>query len=359
MTQALALGAFLRGAGHEVVRVLVGRSPHRSIPDYFGSGMHAPVAEFDAPAQVPGEDRQALSVGRTVVDAVRRSPRFLRATVQIAEATAEADVVVNLLDLMGGLSRRMFPVEAPSLAIAHNYLFLHPELSNAPGPEGMRRLVMAYTRATAAGSERKLALSFTELPDRPEIGLEVVPPLLRPGLEALDVHDGDYLLAYALNPGYGSELAGWQRRSGAEVHCYVEGGAEALDGDHGHGFHVHDLDAEGFLARLAGCRAFAGSAGFESLCEAHWLGKPVLAVPTDGQFEQTLNAWDAERAGVARTGTYADLDELWDDPPTPSTTAVHAFRRWVARAPEVFVDAVERTARAARPATREHRAEAR
>lgn len=356
MTQALALGAFLRDAGHEVMRVLVGRSPHRAIPEYFRSGMHAPVAEFDAPAQVAGVDRQSLSVGRTVADAVLRSPKFLRATVQIAESTADADVVVNLLDLMGGLSRRLFPVDVPSLAVAHNYLFLHPELASAPGPEGVRRLVMAYTRATASGTERKLALSFTELPDRPDIGLEVVPPLLRPGLAELDVRDGGYLLAYALNPGYGSELARWQRQSAAEVHCYVEGGADALEGEPEPGFHAHDLDAEAFLGRLAGCRAFVGSAGFESLCEAHWLGKPVLAVPTDGQFEQTLNAWDAERSGVARAGTYADLDDFWRDPPTPSTGAVRTFRRWVERAPDLFVDAVERTARAADPAPPQHRA---
>lgn len=350
MTQALALAAILRSAGHHVTHVLVGRSPHRSIPDYFREGMGTRVSEFDAPAQVPGDDRQALSVGRTVADAVRRSPKFLRATVMIAEAARGADVVVNLLDLMGGLSRRIFPVDVPSLAIAHNYLFFHPDLSRAPGPEGTRRLVMAYARATALGTERKLALSFTELRDCPELGLEVVPPLLRPGLEALRIEDGGYLLAYALNPGYGAGLARWQRSSGAEVHCYVEGGERSLEATPGPGFHAHDLDAEAFLGRLAACRAFVGSAGFESLCEAHWLGKPILAVPTEGQFEQTLNAWDAERSGVARSGTYADLDDFWRAPPNPSAAAVQTFRAWLRRAPEAFVDAIERTARGGRRA---------
>jgi hypothetical protein len=347
MTQALALGAFLRDAGHEVVRVLVGRSPHRRIPSYFREGMAAPVVDFEAPTQVPGDDGRALSVGRTVADALRRSPKFLKATVQIAEATADADVVVNLLDFMAGLSRRLFPVDVPSLAVAHNYLFLHPDLPPPPGPDRVRRLVMAYTRATAAGTERKLALSFTELSDRPEIGLEVVPPLLRPGLDQRVIDDGGYLLAYALNSGYGAELARWHRRSpGSVVHCYMEGGAASLAIEPATGFHVHGLDAEGFLRHLAGCRAFVGSAGFESLCEAHYLGKPVLAVPTDGQFEQTLNAWDAERVGVARAGSYADLDDFWREPPIPSSSAVEAFRQWVHRAPGMVVDAVERTSRA-------------
>ena len=102
MTQALALASFLRDAGHEVSRVLVGRSPHRPVPEYFRSGIHAPLVEFEAPTQVAGLNREGLSVSRTIADAVRRSPKFFRSTVAIAEGVEGADVVVNLLDLLGG-----------------------------------------------------------------------------------------------------------------------------------------------------------------------------------------------------------------------------------------------------------------
>lgn len=346
MTQALALAAFLQDAGHRVHRVLVGQSPHRDIPAYFTQGIDAPVVTFDAPAQISGGDRQALSVRRTLADAVRRAPRFFKATRTIADATADADVVVNLLDFVGGVSRQLFPSGVPSLAMAHNYLFLHPLLAEAPGPAHVRRLVLAYTRATAAGTQRKLALSFSPLPPHPERSLEVVPPLLRPGIDGLDVHDGGYLLAYALNPGYGLALARWQRTApDVSVHCYLEGGTAAIGDEAGAGFHAHDLDAAAFLRHLAGCSAYVGSAGFESICEAHYLGKPVLAVPTEGQFEQTLNAWDAERVGVARAGGYEDLDDFWAHRGPPDPAKVADFQAWVARAPELLVDAVERTSR--------------
>lgn len=345
MTQALALAAFLRDAGHRVHRVLVGRSPHRGIPGYFSEGIDAPLVSFDAPAQVPGPDGQALSLSRTVADAVRRTPRFFRSTRTIAEETTDADVVVNLLDFVGGVSRSLFPSAVPSLAIAHNYLFLHPLLAHAPGPAHVRRLVLAYTRTTAAGTERKLALSFSPMPPHPEASLEVAPPLLRPGLHRLDIHDGGYLLAYALNQGYGVQLARWQRSNPETVvHCYLEGGAASMGDEVREGFHVHDLNAQGFLEHLAGCSAYVGSAGFESICEAHYLGKPVLAVPTEGQFEQTLNAWDAERVGVARAGDYDDLDDFWLGRKPPNPDRVATFRDWVAQAPGFFVDAVERTA---------------
>lgn len=347
MTQALALGAFLTDAGHEVIEVLVGRSPHRSVPRYFREGMDAPVREFDAPVQVPNPDGRGLSVSRTLADAVRRGPAFLRSLVAIAEHTSEADVVVNLLDLLGGVSRTIFPSEVPALAVAHNYVFLHPDLGDPPGPKNARRLVMAYARATAARTVRKVALSFHEMPARPELDLEIAPPLLRPGLADREPTRGDYLLAYALNPGYADMLAEWQRTAGgAEVHCYVEGGVDALAAEPPDGFHAHALDDEPFLSHLTGCRAFVGSAGFESICEAHYLGKPVLAVPTTGQFEQQLNAWDAERSGAARAGTYADLDDFWRSPPDPEADRIEAFRAWADRAPAMFVDVVERSAHA-------------
>lgn len=356
MTQALALGAFLRGAGHEVVEVLVGRSPHRSVPRYFRDGIGAPVLEFEAPVQVAKRDGQGVSVGRTIADAVRRAPAFLRSVVAIAERTSEADVVVNLLDLLGGVSRTLFPSDVPALAVAHNYVFLHPEMEHAPGPRNVRRMVMAYARVTAARTARMVALSFTELPPYPELDLEVAPPLLRPGLDDIRVTGGEYLLAYALNPGYADTLAEWHWRASAggagrrdpspiEVHCYVEGGAQALTAEPAEGFQAHPLDDRPFMEHLAGCRAYVGSAGFESICEAHYLGKPVLAVPTAGQFEQELNAWDAERSGAARSGSYADLDDFWRSPPAPEPERIEAFRAWVDRAPGIFVEAVERTAR--------------
>ena len=351
MTQALALASHLRDAGHEVVRVLLGRSPHRPVPAYFAEGISAPVIGFDAPTQVAGPDRIGLSAARTIADAVSRTPRFLRSIERITDQTADVDLVVNFLDLLGGIAARRSSSDVPRIAIAHNYLFLHPKLADAPGPAHVRRTVLAYANATAWGAHRTLALSFRPMESAPSLALDVMPPLLRPGLGQLARGDDGFLLAYALNPGYAVELARWQACTpGSVVHCYVEGGASALAGQEvAPGFHVHDLDDRAFLVALARCRTYVGSAGFESLCEAHHLGKPVLAVPTPGQFEQTLNAWDARRCGVARPGSYADLDEFWRKPDLPEDSDVRAFREWVARGPDMFVAALEDVVRRPSP----------
>jgi hypothetical protein len=276
---------------------------------------------------------------------ILRGPAFAGAARRIRAATRDVDVVVNFLDLLGGLSRLLPGTRAPSVAIAHNYLFLHPELGRLPGPALTRRLVMTYVRATGARSCPRIALSFGPVGDGAHEGLAVAPPLLRPRLDELPVRDDGHLLAYALNPGYGALLAEWQRRHPEVlVHCYLDGGSTVLSTPPSDGFRVHELNDEAFLGHLASCRAYVGSAGFESICEAFYLGKPVLAVPTAGHYEQTLNGWDAQRVGAARVGSYDDLEGFWEEPPVPSHEAVSDFRHWVARAPETIVGLVEHAA---------------
>jgi hypothetical protein len=349
MTQALALAGFLRSAGHRVARVLLGTSPHRSVPDYFARRIDAPVETFDAPTLVPDRAGRGASSAATTRDVLVRAPAFVAAVRRIRAATEGADVVVNFLDLMGGLSRLIPGAGTASVAIAHNYLFLHPALGKLPGPASTRRLVLTYVRATAMGSDTRVALSFGPVHGESPDGLAVAPPLLRPAVGDLEARDEGYLLAYALNPGYGALLADWHRRHpDVTVHCYLDGGRDALPREPAAGFEAHALSDEGFLRHLAGCRAYVGSAGFESICEAFHLGKPALAVPTAGHYEQTLNGWDAERVGAARMGGYEDLDDFWARPPVPSDAAVRDFRAWVARAPQVVVGLIERAAAGSR-----------
>jgi uncharacterized protein (TIGR00661 family) len=345
MTQALALASHLRAAGHQITKVLVGASAHRSVPDYFVAGIDAPVETFAAPTQVPDRSVRGVSVGATTADAIRRLPRFIRSGWRIHVETRGVDVVVNFLDLVGGLSRLVFQTRVPAVAVAHNYLFLHPALRNAPGTAHARAAVLAYARLTAGRARARVALSFDALPDDLPSRIVVAPPLLRPGLERMRPRDEGYLLAYALNAGYGAELASWHRGNrNVTVHCYIDGGARALGAEPSEGFHAHALDDTRFLRHLQGCRAYVGTAGFESICEALYLGKPALVIATAGQLEQTLNAWDAVRVGAARAGAYSDLDAFWSTPSVPTPSAVTSFRAWVAQAPALVVDCVERAA---------------
>ena len=50
----------------------------------------------------------------------------------------------------------------------------------------------------------------------------------------------------------------------------------------------HRINDEKFLKMMAGCKAFATTAGFESVCEALYMGKPCMLIPA--HVEQECNA---------------------------------------------------------------------
>jgi len=58
---------------------------------------------------------------------------------------------------------------------------------------------------------------------------------------------------------------------------------------------------------LATCTAVVAGAGHQTLSEALVLGKPVLAIPQDGQYEQLLNARMLERSG---RGTWCAASDI-------------------------------------------------
>jgi len=344
MTQALALAHHLRAAGHEVVGVFVGGSAFRPVPAYFSEAMGCEVVRHEAAMLGLDPHRRGISPWATARSNAGRLGVMVRDGVRLSHQirSLRPDVIVNFYDLVAGLTGGLLLHDIPQLAIAHNYLLDHPDagtrLTGGRGPAGLRLL----SRANSVGARRTLVLSFDRL--EPWGPYHPVPPLLREGPALEQVRDDGFLLAYVLNPGYAAELARWHASRGdLEVHCFVEGGEAGPE--LAAGFHAHDLDGEAFLEHLARCRAYVGTAGFESLCEAFKLGKPMLAIPVEGHIEQTFNAADAARVGAARAGCWSDLDDFWRAPQRPDSDAVEAFRSWLAEAGPRIVSHVEEVAR--------------
>jgi UDP:flavonoid glycosyltransferase YjiC (YdhE family) len=89
---------------------------------------------------------------------------------------------------------------------------------------------------------------------------------------------------------------------------------------------------------MAGCCAYATTAGFESVCEAMYLGKPILMIPT--HIEQACNAHEAFLAGAGVVSKHFDMDALIES--IPHHQANHAFRRWVEQSEQRWMEAFEK-----------------
>jgi uncharacterized protein (TIGR00661 family) len=355
MTQALALGAMLRRAGHRVAQVLVGRSARRTVPDFFLEKVDAPVRYFESPNFVCDGGDRAIRLGSTLWHAVRRSPHLRHSLREIDAAMADArpDVVINFFEPLAGLYYALRRPDPPMVCIAHQYLCLHPRYTFPDVPDFphvqavQRRALRAFARITSWGARRRLALSLTPMADVPSHRTRVVPPLLRDELFRQEPRPGDFLLVYLLNRGYAAAIRRWHaQHPDVPLHCFWDHPeaepVERVDDT----LTFHRLHDEKFLRLMAGCRGLVTTAGFESVCEAMYLGKPALMVPVEGHFEQHCNALDAAAAGAGIASADFAIDRLIAHADGHRSTAP-AFRAWVDRAEDRFLTEIEAVASAA------------
>ena len=97
------------------------------------------------------------------------------------------------------------------------------------------------------------------------------------------------------------------------------------------------LDDKEFLRQMAGCMAYASTAGFESICEAMYLGKPVMMVPS--HIEQEINAFDAVRSGAGVAGDRFDMAALLEFSKTFDKDG--SFAAWADSAADIIVKELE------------------
>lgn len=140
---------------------------------------------------------------------------------------------------------------------------------------------------------------------------------------------GDYLHGYLLNSGFADEIKTWHKKHPAvRLHIFWDKKGVRPEEKIDDRLSFHQLDDTLFVRYMAGAKAYATTAGFESVCEAMYLNKPVLMVPT--HIEQACNAFDAAQSGAGVVANCFDLDALLklSETHTPDLT----FRDWVRQA---------------------------
>jgi uncharacterized protein (TIGR00661 family) len=336
MTQAISFAEMLSSEGHELAAVVVGKSERRTIPDFFIRKIGAEVIPVNSPNFESDGNEKRILLGKTIRKNFSKLPVFLKSLREIHSVMKQhqPDVVVNFYEVLGGWYLLFYPSNAVWWAIGHQYLEAHPEFQFAPDRWLEKMLFRLHTRISAIGANQRLALSF--LPKENTDQIRVVPPLLRKEVRQLNASQGDFFLAYMVNSGYATEVltyakenpkvrikAFWDKKGAAETEFPLPNLS----------FHrVNDLT---FLEAMAACKGLICTAGFESVCEAMYLGKPVVMVPLAGQYEQACNALDAEasRAGIASESfDFGKLENLCQT----NMEASLEVRGWNSSWPQIF-----------------------
>jgi uncharacterized protein (TIGR00661 family) len=134
-------------------------------------------------------------------------------------------------------------------------------------------------------------------------------PILRPEvLAAKRPESRNLLVAYFNDKADHNALAAAFSGAGLPVRLYGEKGRTTTTSN-GAVTRCPFSDAA-FIADMAHCTAVVGGAGFTFMTEAIYLGKPVLAVPFGGHFEQILNANYLELLGYGERGCDLSADRI-------------------------------------------------
>jgi len=332
LTQCIALEEMLRRNGHEVVGVLVGKSAARELPAFFQQKIKAPVYRFESPNFLPSAANKRNNLWRSVTYNLCKIPTYLKSIRFIKQRIREsqADVVINFYELLTGFCYAFYYIGVPQICIGHQYLFLHKDFELPEIHRAKIGTLNFFSRLTSIGATQRLALSFHEMPEDTKHRIRVVPPLLRKEVFSLEPKTGDYIHGYMLNSGFAENVLEWHKKRPETPLCFFwdrKGEHTVKQVDETLSF--HPLDDKKFLEMMNGCRAYASTAGFESVCEAMYLGKPILMVPA--HIEQDCNAYDAARNGAGIVSKDFNLDGLLNFAQTYRTNVT--FRPWVNSAP--------------------------
>lgn len=340
LTQAISLAEMLRRHGHEVVEVLVGKSRLRDVPAFFRERMGGHVRVYDAPSLIFKKDRKHIDKFKTFL--YNTNPRKLHKfgeSVELIHRRIKAnkpDVVVNFHEILPGFMYLRFRVHIPFVNIGHQYLLKHPDYRFGKDDSQNMMLLRFHTLLSGIGASRLLALSFYEMKNCPREKIVVMPPLLRQEVLELNPSEEDYILGYMLNQGYAAEVRKWhEEHPDVKLHFFWDKKDAPEEWVVDDTLTLHRINDEQFLRYMENCRGYITTAGFESVCEALFMNKPVMLIPA--HMEQEINAKDAASINGGIIGENFDLSRLLEYMRNKRDFDHATFKEWVLSAEERFI----------------------
>ena len=343
MTQAIACSQILRSQGHEITRVLMGSSKRRRMPDFFRDEIGAPVTNFESPNFILDKNNRAIRIWPTILHNLIHGRKFIGSVRNIRKLLEreKPDIVFNFYDILCGLAHFGYKKKYKLFGVGHQFLAGHRQFDFSPGHLRDRFFFRFNNFITGYGSDAFIALSFR--PYQPEVQgkIRVTPPLIRKeALQKQPVED-NFILAYMVNDGYAEELINWHRQNpGETIHCFWDR-KDASDTYMPHeNLTFHRLNGPLFIDMMSRCKGLVSTSGFESVCEAMIMGKPVMMIPVANQYEQACNAIDARVSGAGIEGSDFDLTNFLTYIKTYNSTRERMLQ-WVNSMDKVMEDLME------------------
>lgn len=339
MTQAITLFHLLKNAGHEVPKVIVGKSRRRKLPDFFINQISSEIVQLPSPNFVTDRKNQSVDMYKSFVVNIAKTSIFLNSIRKIHKLVKQErpDAIINFYDFLGGFYFLFRRPKVKHIALAHQYLSNHKDFEFPRGRIYDKRSMFVANYIASFRASKRLALSFQHFEDEPQKKLFITPPLLRDIIKKQEVIEEDHFLVYMVNHGYSKQVEKFHKKHpDIKIHCFWDKKKMPKEMKVDDRLIFHQLDEKKFITLMASCKAYLTTAGFESVCEAMYMGKPILMVPVKGHYEQSCNAIDAKRAGAGISSDVFNLELLSDYIPNHKNIGSQ-FKHWSDKAEKTFL----------------------
>lgn len=280
--------------GHEVHIVASGgavkylRERFGSVTEIWGLDMVVVDNEVD----------KLMTAAENAKGLLKRLPKNVREFFEV-EAEFSPQVVVSDFETWTWLFGKFY--QRPIVCIDNIQIINRCTHADAilDGEEESFRLAKSIVKGRTPRANEYLVTTFF-YPEIRKKRTKLVPPILRQTILDAKPTAGEHLLVYQTSESF-KALPEMLKK--LDMPVYVYGLRRGITEDQTDGNLVHrPFSDTQFVEDLASAQGVVASAGFTLMSEAVHLGKPYLATPIRGQFEQILNARYLDALGY---GTYA------------------------------------------------------
>lgn len=343
LTQAISMGQILRNAGHDITAAMVGVSPGRIIPAFFEEQISAPVFHFSAPNIVYNSEGAGMNLKATVYNLFKNHSAYVDGLRLIHNKiqSIKPDLIISFYETFSGLYNVLYRSGIPMVCVAHQYLLMHPRFIFPKSSKINQLIINLNSKLTSWRSAKRLALSFREIESRNDLKITIVPPLLRREVVQMEAIRDNFFLVYMTHHSLSKQIIEWHvAHPDVKLHCFWDNADVSDEFVFDETLTFHRINSKKYLRMLASCTALVTTAGFESVCEAMYLGKPVMMVPVPNHFEQECNAMDGVISGAGVTSKTFNLSVILDYLPKHVDQS-QKFRSWYHRGEEMFLEEIE------------------
>jgi len=300
LSQAIALKEKIEAVGDTVKKVCLGTSPQRPVAKYAKEIFGDKLVFFRSPNFLKTRDKKGISLPLSLLYNLILTPVFIHSIIIMRREIRKDDynVVMNFYDMIGGLAAYFSRRKKKMISISHHFFLMSSYFEFPSGYLFNKYFLRLHNSICALKATEIWALSFISAIEKEESNVKITPPILRKEIFKLKIKDEGFILVYLLNHGLIREIVRLAIKFPDQRFKIYTDGISKKDVSVKN-IELYGLHAGDFLKELAKCHGLITTAGFESQCEAAFLGKRVFTLPSKNHFEQVCNAIDGRRAGIS------------------------------------------------------------